>query len=426
MKNIRTVSWAIVLLFLEAAAFSACDSNNGREDADVETDEGADFDGFDAEVQVDPAADPAIDTPDDPLYDQLYDPPDDSSGDPVDDSSPPPPGAGVDILVVVDNSGSMAEEQQALKLAFPQLISALLDPPVDPVSGERVHEPVRDMHIGVVSTDMGVGGYDVQTCDEPISGDDGILMHMPRAEGCAPSYPDFLSYLIGGGEEPSTAMINALSDDFGCIATLGTSGCGFEQQLEAARKALVVHSATGGANAGFLREDTILIIVFLTDEEDCSADDTSIYDIVSLPYSINLQCYYQKGKLHGISRYATDFMGLRTNPDYLLAVMLVGVPQDPACIGGGDDLAGCLAVEEMQEVVRPDGELLEFSCKYPPGCTPPDPPDSGTCLTTAFPPIRFVQLARQLGESGMVLSICTGNYGPPFAAIAERVAEILE
>ena len=334
---------------------------------------------------------------------------------------------GVDILVVVDNSGSMAAEQSMLRDAFPGLITSILNPPIDPETGRRVHPPVRDLHIGVVSTDMGVGGYDVQTCDEPMIGDDGILQHTPRGESCAPSYPSFLSYQIGETEEPNIDMVNAMSQDYGCIAVLGTNGCGFEQQLEAARKALVVHSQTGGANAGFLRQDTILVILFVTDEEDCSAQDMTIFDIASLPYSINLQCYYQKPKLQGIDRYYNDLSSLRSNPEDLVLGFIVGVPPgDPMCEGRGNAIDECLSVPAMQETVRADGELLEYSCKHPADCTPPNPPDAGSCSSEAFPAIRFVQLAQQFGDNAVVQSICTSSFEPAVAALTERLRESIK
>ncbi|MFH1436815.1 MAG: hypothetical protein ABIJ56_14000 [Pseudomonadota bacterium] len=334
---------------------------------------------------------------------------------------------GVDVLVVVDNSGSMAAEQSMLRDAFPGLITSILDPPFDPDTGKRVHPPVRDLHVGVVSTDMGVGGYDVQTCDEPMVGDDGVLQRTPRGASCAPSYPMFLSYQIGETEEPYIDMVNAMAQDFGCIAVLGTNGCGFEQQLEAAWKALMVHSQTGGANAGFLRQDTILVILFVTDEEDCSAQDTSIFDIASLPYSINLQCYYQKDKLYGIDRYLNDLSSLRSNRANLLLGFIVGVPPGEArCEGRGSDIGGCLDVEAMQEVVRADGELLEYACKYPSDCLPPDPPDAGNCSSEAFPAVRYVQLAQQFGDNAVVQSICTSSFEPAVAALTERLRESIQ
>ena len=323
----------------------------------------------------------------------------------------------VDVLVVVDNSGSMAAEQFMLVEAFPNLITSLLDP----ADGT----PVRDMHVGVVSTDMGTGGYDVQTCDE-VLGDDGVLQHTPRGEGCDASYPTFQSYVIGEEQGPDTGAIEKLAFDFGCIAVLGTRGCGLEQQLEAAWKALMVHSNPSGPNAGFLRSDSILVILFVTDEEDCSADDPTIFNITSLPYSINLQCYYQKDKLHVIDRYVNDFRSLRGLEDDLIVGFLVGVPPgDPQCEGSGDAIGGCLSIPAMQEVVRADGRVLEYACKYPLDCTPPDPPDSGNCSSEAFPAVRFVQLAQQLGDNALVSSICTDSYEPFMDDVAQKVHQVI-
>src|ERR1700755_240137 len=60
----------------------------------------------------------------------------------------------VDLLFMVDNSNSMAGEQESLKVQFPKLITVL-------TSGERMpgdpnpFPPAKDLHLGVVSSDMG-------------------------------------------------------------------------------------------------------------------------------------------------------------------------------------------------------------------------------------------------------------------------------
>jgi hypothetical protein len=318
----------------------------------------------------------------------------------------------VDILVVVDNSGSMAAEQAMLRDAFPTLITSLL-------TGD---EPVRDLHVGVVSTDMGVAGYSVQTCEtDPMIGDDGVLQHEPHGTGCAAEYPAYLDYSADPDSEPDLTKIEALAADFGCLAVLGTSGCGFEQQLEAAKKALVDHAGPGGANEGFLREASILLVLFVTDEEDCSAADPGIFDVSALPYSINLQCYYQSTKLKPVKDFADAFMELRPESSRVLFGFIVGVPPgEPACNGRGSELGGCLDLPAMREVVRPDGELLEYVCRYPAGCTPPDPPYPGDCVSEAFPARRFVSLAQAFGDSAVVQSICQESFLPVMAALAER------
>ena len=338
-----------------------------------------------------------------------------------------PRSTAIDILVVVDNSGSMAAEQQLLREAFPELLRDLLDPPMDPETGRRIHAPARDLHVGVVSTDMGTGGFEVPTCDEPVAGDDGVLQHTPESMHCAASYPDFLSYEIDYREDPDIEKIENMAEDFGCLAVLGTDGCGYEQQLEAARKALVVHAQSDGANAGFLREHTILMILFVTDEDDCSVGDMSFFDYISdLPYHPNLHCHFRQDTLHSIDRYADDLKSLRPSPHMLVLGFIVGVPPgEPACEGRGDEIGGCLDVPAMQEVVQPGGELLEYACTYPPGCRPHDPPYAGNCTSEAFPGRRFVELAQKFGDNAVVQSICTSSFVPAMGALTEKLKEAI-
>ena len=139
--------------------------------------------------------------------------------------------ASVDILVVVDNSASMAAEQAMLRDAFPGLIMALL-------TGQ---EPISDLHIGIISTDMGTGGYSVETCSDPVDGDDGILQNTPNplVPSCASSYGTYLAY---DEPTPNPTAIATMSTDFGCIATLGTDGCGFEQHFNSVRQGARRHA----------------------------------------------------------------------------------------------------------------------------------------------------------------------------------------
>jgi len=332
----------------------------------------------------------------------------------------------VDILIVMDSSGSMAAEQALMREAFPALVRSLLTG-IDIGTGERVHNPVRDLHVGVVSADMGTGGYSVTTCEEdPLLGDDGLFQHTPHGTDCAALYPDYLTYSMAG-DEPDEAAVDSFAADAGCIGLLGTQGCGFEQQLEAAWKALAVHALPGGPNEGFLRDEAILMILFVTDEEDCSAADPTLFDVSTYPYSINLGCYYQATKLHTVDHYAAAFRALKADPDQLLLGFIVGVPPDErSCNGLGSDIGGCLEYPAMQETVRADNELLEYVCRYPKECTPPDPPSAGNCISEAFPARRFVQLAQAFGRNAYVHSICTGDFSPAFSVLSEKLGQVIK
>ena len=76
----------------------------------------------------------------------------------------------------------------------------------------------------------------------------------------------------------------ALSSVFGCLAkAVGVAGCGYTQPLQAVRLALnpqQIGCDTQGKNCtdvnmgniGFLREKAYLVIILITDEDDCSAE----------------------------------------------------------------------------------------------------------------------------------------------------------
>jgi hypothetical protein len=65
-----------------------------------------------------------------------------------------------------------------------------------------------------------------------------------------------------------------MEQTFACAANVGTSGPGMEMPLHASEFALDDRVADG-TNAGFLREDALLAVVYLTDEDDCSRHDNN-------------------------------------------------------------------------------------------------------------------------------------------------------
>jgi hypothetical protein len=194
--------------------------------------------------------------------------------------------------------------------------------------GEPEYEPVEDLHIGVVSTNL--GGAPVERCMG--SGDSGKLLHAPAVAGCEREFPTFLTYKAELHDAEQVAT------DFACLAQLGIEGCGFEQPLESALQALWPSAdpairfngdstdATLGRgdrdNAGFLRNDpatpATLAIVVITDEDDCSAFDPTLW----LPadrfpegdprrdQDLNLRCFYNPESKYDLERYAVGYRAL--------------------------------------------------------------------------------------------------------------------
>lgn len=324
---------------------------------------------------------------------------------------PQPPSGKVDILVVVDNSGSMQEEQEALAANFPRLIEELMAP------SNPEHNAVTDLHVGIVSTDLGSPGFELSTCGNGrlgfAGGDDGRLLDTPSPAvgGCAPSYPLFLSRVRDQPGYPLSRM----AEDFRCLATLGTRGCGFEQQIEAARKALVEHVRPGGVNDGFLRPNSILAVLWVTDEEDCSVADPAILDPRRDDLGhLNLRCYFHPEMLRRVDEMLGELRALRANPRDFVVAMIAGVPFEgsdgAACQGPGDRLGGCLGRPIMQYQVDPasPGTLL-------PACTNP----SG--WGHALPGRRFVEAAQLLGSQATVYSICNDDWRPAMNGILDLI-----
>ncbi len=216
----------------------------------------------------------------------------------VDRPAPPdvpivPGGPGlVDLLVVVDNSNSMRENQQQLLSKLRQLTEMLVRPPDADGNGVPDYPATTDLHVGVVSTDLGTPGSAVPGCANSDLGDDGLLNPIRNGQAMARHEP-WISAPIGfrpadcnrPDQFPSFITFNSgvtdaalFAHDFQCNVALYVNGCGLEQSLESAYRALVWHNASDrpgnmDPNAGFLRDAAVLAIVVLTDEEDGSARD---------------------------------------------------------------------------------------------------------------------------------------------------------
>jgi hypothetical protein len=355
------------------------------------------------------------------------------------DAGPVPVPRDVDLLFVVDNSGSMAEEQANLILELPRLVQVLATGDLDG-DGAEDFTPPESLHVGFVSSDMGGGPtLSVPTCAAGL-GDDGIL----RARSRVTTAPCMATYPSGAFEFARTDDPSAFAATLGCVANLGTGGCGFEQQLEAGLKAVTPSAARAwtapgyepprfadgvgtlealpghaeGANAGFLRPDSLFGVVFVTDEEDCSVIDYGLFETGNPRYSsvpLNLRCHVfgdpAMGIVHPTQRYVDGLLGLRRAPANLVFSAIVGIPPETEAAAAAGDFATVLSNPDM--IPRPNvmGTNLEPSCS--------------TTNGVAYPPIRFVQVAAGLQAAGAnvtVSSICTTSFASAIDGLVTRLA----
>jgi hypothetical protein len=155
----------------------------------------------------------------------------------------------VDILFVIDDSGSMMDEQRQLGIWSNELFDVLGS------SGE-----LPDLHVGVVSSSIAIAG--IAGCQSGAA-----AWHVGAAK------LDNSRFIVdaAGPQGRVRNYSGTLTETFAKMALVGDSGCGFEQPFKAARTALVANAG------GFLREDALLLVVFVTDEDDCSAIDSGLY-----------------------------------------------------------------------------------------------------------------------------------------------------
>ncbi|WP_437964691.1 hypothetical protein WMF04_34140 [Sorangium sp. So ce260] len=228
----------------------------------------------------------------------------------------------IDLLLTIDNSASMKDKQDILALAVPDLVRRLVNPqcidPLDPTrsappmnggcpSGmEREFEPVLDIHIGIISTSLGDhGAGSCETSKRHFSNNDkGHLIARSDTDDNnyddnePPTYQN-KGFLAWDPEQKLTPAGESILDDGqggGLVPTLtnmvrgvGDLGCGYESQLESWYRFLVdpaPHEKITVADnvatregldrklleqrKAFLRPDSLLAIIMLSDENDCS------------------------------------------------------------------------------------------------------------------------------------------------------------
>jgi hypothetical protein len=188
----------------------------------------------------------------------------------------------IDIVFEIDNSVSMAPEQANLVANFPSFINVLKGLPGG----------LPNVHISVVTSDMGAGAFtaSVGGCENP---DIGTFVDQVRAATDPVCGMAKLNagqhFIVSGAAGTQNNFAGDITDVFRCIAQVGTTGCGFEDHLEAVRAALgdpmgdpahdIPARPVPPNNAGFLRPDAYLAVIFITNEEECSTPpDSLLYD----------------------------------------------------------------------------------------------------------------------------------------------------
>jgi len=163
-----------------------------------------------------------------------------------------------DILFVVDDSNSMSEEQEGVARELPTFVEVLQ-------AGAGVTQSLR---VGLINTSVYSAYFNTRLFLTQYP-QGGWLRQFPAADGG-----------VGGGErwltDPDPEIVPRLS---AAIQALGINGSFQETPFEAARIALTgtgfwtTLPDGGNPNAGFLRPGGRLLVVAVSDEDDCSEKD---------------------------------------------------------------------------------------------------------------------------------------------------------
>jgi hypothetical protein len=200
----------------------------------------------------------------------------------------------IDLLLVIDNSGTMGEEQLNLSANFPLLIDKLQ------LLTDQDGSPLNpDVNIMVTTTDV---GHPLCTLSQP----DGYepAQGAPQREACIDRLDDFEG--LGSNPEsipeactngcpfaiepidpfihfegPMGTVTNVPGNDIkgalSCIGPQGINGCGYEAPLEAMLLALDPAATWNQGNKPFLRDGAVLAIAIITDDVECSVQSPEGY-----------------------------------------------------------------------------------------------------------------------------------------------------
>jgi hypothetical protein len=260
----------------------------------------------------------------------------------------------IDLLLVIDDSMGMADQQRVLARSLPAMLRQL-------AGDDERHVAFDDLHVGVVSSSLGGRGSDA--CAGPHQNEQAQLLARSAPGGEPLATYQQRGFVVYDGDPtwpthdpPGESSIDALTAKVQqMVLGVGQQGCGYEAPLEAWYRFLVepepyreIRLEDGHAvgyqvddelleqRRRFLRPDSLLAIVMLSNENDCSvradaqsyltmqqyspttgepyrmlgcdagADDCSSGPLAPIDDSVNLRCFDQKRRFGIDLLYPTD------------------------------------------------------------------------------------------------------------------------
>lgn len=321
----------------------------------------------------------------------------------------------LDLLFVVDDTTDPSV-QLGLGDALPSLFDRL--------------SPSLDLHVGVTTTDLGTS-----TTTGDVAPDIGAV----GSGGCS-GLGKAGNLTVGDAQVAGTFLSDVAMPDGtrqrnfdGPPASLvremirvGVTGCGFEQPLAAMRAAL----DDNPANAGFVQRNSVLAVVFLTDEDDCSVRDPALFgsDSPTNPQTsfrctrFGVQCLdggvtpddmAVPGPKQSCRPNTTQSAQLEA-PE-LFRDFLLDLVGDPSRVVAG----GVFGNPEPFEVAVDDSSNLHLAaaCRFVGADKLPDTSDDQRVV----PAVRMNAFAALFGARSSTASLCQADFSASVAELADRV-----
>jgi hypothetical protein len=339
----------------------------------------------------------------------------------------------VDLLFLIDDSSSMRDSQDNLRRNFPVLMQQL----------ENLPGGLPNIHVAVVSSDMGAGDGSIAGCDAN-GGKKGIFQYAPSggcgATGLAPG-ATYISNVAGVANYTGN-----LADVFTCIAALGEGGCGFEHQFAAIERALGADGhAAPAENQGFMRTDALLAVVMITNEDDCSAvPGVPFYDAgfnlniaSTLGPPTNFRCNEfghlcdgapPKRRAPGNDVNAqVSYDSCTSNDDgrYLLAVDQTADRIKSLKADDGQIMVAAITGPRAPYVVHWKTPSVDDTSCGAASCPWPEIGHSCVAADGSFgdPAVRISELVDDFGTNGNLISICDDDFAPALGNVADNIAK---
>ncbi|MFU8802677.1 MAG: vWA domain-containing protein [Bradymonadaceae bacterium] len=231
----------------------------------------------------------------------------------------------LDMLIVVDNSGRVTELQKSLARALMPMLDVL-------------EEEELDVRVGVMTMDSTV--------------EIGLAPASSRGDGC---------------ESNTTQVANSAQRNWksivSCNVQQGDGGDAFQRSMEVIYRSVVSEPES---LSRFRRESARLLILVLTNEDDCSAREAFP---VSGDVSPRNACVWNQDKLIDVGDWSRAIRGEATTPEGISLAVISGPPSSrvyehgeavrPVC-EGGIDTGGAYASNRLYDATAAFGASGRF------------------------------------------------------------------